>query len=222
MLEAFEIKQAPRKRGVFVYQTPGGDRVLLDAERRFFTQSLGMVVDLLSEGDMDFGVMPFDELQRNQKLVVLYKSARGLLHPKEPVPQLTAYIESAVAVVYEHAKHQVYQEIDDPEYSPGRSFWRSLVLDAAREQVGFDEMPDDTDCDKETWLMLLECLAGCVLWDNDYESEATLDVPPEKARNLRAALGMPDDYYTDVPPDPPDDTANLYVDALMGLTADAR
>jgi hypothetical protein len=53
-----------------VYHTPGGDRILLNAERGFFAQSLGMIVDLLADGDMDFGVMPFDELQRNQKLVV--------------------------------------------------------------------------------------------------------------------------------------------------------
>jgi hypothetical protein len=55
-----------------------------------------MIVDLLAEDDMDFGVMPFDGLQRNQKLVVLHGSARGLLHPTEPTPKLTAYIESLV------------------------------------------------------------------------------------------------------------------------------
>ena len=32
-----------------MYHTPGGDRILLDAERRLFTQSLAMIVDLLEE-----------------------------------------------------------------------------------------------------------------------------------------------------------------------------
>ena len=118
-----------------MYHTPGGDRILLGAERRFFTQLLAMVVDLLAEGDMEFGVIPFDELQRNQKLLALYKSARGLLRPNEPAPKLVAFIESAVAIVYEHAKEQVYQEIDEPDASAETSFWRRLVLDAVSEQV---------------------------------------------------------------------------------------
>jgi hypothetical protein len=70
--------------------------------------------------------------------------------------------------------------------------------------------------------MLLECLAGCVLWDNDYECQESLDLPPDLSRRLRAIMGMDDDYYTDVPPDPTNDQAKLYVDALVGLTADAR
>lgn len=205
-----------------MYHTPSGDRILLGAERRFFTQSLAMVIDLLAESDMKFGVVPFDELQRNQKLIALYKSSRGLLRPNEPAPKLVAFIESAIAIVFEHAKELVYQEIDEPHSSAETSFWRRLVLDAVREQVGLEELPSDTDCDKETWTFLVECLAGCVLWDNDYASQESLDLPPEKSRQFRSLLGMADDYYTDVPPDPPDDQANLYIDALVGLTADAR
>ena len=181
-----------------------------------------MIVDLLADGDAGFGVEPFDELQRNQKLVVLYASARGLLHPDEPTPKLTAYVESAVATVYEHAIAQVCQEIDDPELAIETRHWRRLVLAAAREQIGQEELPDDRCTDKATWTMLLECLAGCVLWDNDYECQESLDLPPDQSRRLRAILGMDDDYYTDVPPDPTDDQAKLYVDSLVGLTADAR
>jgi hypothetical protein len=103
-----------------------------------------------------------------------------------------------------------------------RHFWRRLVLDAVREQVAPKQLPNHTNCDKETWTILVECLAGCVLWDNDYESQESLDLPPAESRKFRSLLGMADDYYTDVPPDPPDDRANLYIDALMGLTADAR
>ena len=205
-----------------MYHTPRGDRVLHGAERRIFTQSLAMIVDLLAQGDADFGVTPFDELQWNQKVVVLYDSARALLHPTEPTPKLTANIESAVAIVYEHVKHQVDQEIDDPDISREKPFWRRLALDAAGEQVASDELPDESNCDKETWSLLVECLAGSVLWDNDYEWQELLDLPPEESKTARAKLGMGDDYYTDVPPDPPDDQIKLYVDALMGLTADAR
>jgi len=205
-----------------MYHTPRGDRILLGAERRFFVESLGTIIDLLATDDMEFGVAPFDELQRNQKLVVLYISARGLLRPGEPPPKLTAFIESAVATVYEFAEVQVHQELDDPELRQGTPYWRRLVLEAAREQIEPDELPDDTSGDKETWTLLMECLAGRVLWDSDYEWRESLDLPPEESRHFHATLGVDDDYYTDVPPDPPDDQSNLYLDALMGLTADAR
>ena len=205
-----------------MYHTPKGDRILHGSERSLFTESLALIVDLLALGDAEFGVIPFNNLQWNQKLVVLYNSARALLHPTEPTPKLTAIIESAVAVVYENVKDQVDHEIDDPDVSSETPFWRRLVLDAAREQVASGELPNDLNCDKEMWTILVECLAGSVLWDNDYEWQECLDLPPEESRRVRTRLGMNDDYYTDVPPDPPDDQTKLYLDALMGLTADAR
>jgi len=204
-----------------LYHTPYGDRILLDAERSLFTHSLGMLVDMLAEGDLDFGVASFQQLQRNQKLVTLYRSARALLHPDEPVLELTAVVESAVATVYEFVKDLIDEEIDGRDV-PGESFWRSLVLEAAREQTAIDELPEVTDDDTQTWAFVVDCLAGCVLWDNDYESQAILDMPPEESKRFRATLGMTDDYYTDVAPDPPDEQISLYVDALRGLTANAR
>lgn len=204
-----------------MYHTPAGDRILLGAERRFFTHCLAVIVDTLADGDVEFGVATFDSLQRNQKLVTLYQSARGLLHPQEPLPKLTAALESAVATVYEFAKERIFEEIDDPDLS-GETRWRSLVLEAVRQQVEVNEFPEATDRDKETWTFLVECLAGCVLWDYDYQWQTSLDLPPEESKRVRATLGITEDYYTDVPPDPRDEQTNLYIDALIGLTADAR
>lgn len=205
-----------------MYHTPSGDRILLGAERTFFIHSLAMIVDMLADDDADFGVTAFDQLQRNQKLVVLYRSARGLLHPNEPVPKLTAVIESAVAAVYEFAKDRVSEEIDEVDSLDDTSYWRDLTLAASHQELELDEFPERGDPDKDTWLFLIECLSGCVLWDNDYESQAILDLPPEESRRFRTKLGIEDDYYTDVPPDPSDEQINLYVDALIGLTADVR
>ena len=183
-----------------------------------------MIVDLFATVDenIGFGVAAFDELQRNQKLFSLHSSARGLLHPDEPMPHLTAFIESAVATVYEFARDQVQEEIDEPELREGVPYWRSLILDAAREQDVSSDLPDATNDDIETWTFLLEGLAGCVLWDNDYESQQNLDLPPNKSKFLRNTLGVADDYYTAIAPDPPDNQVNLYLDALKGLTASVR
>ncbi len=205
-----------------MYHTPKGVRVLLGAERRFYEQSLGMIVDLLATGDMGFDIELFDHFQQNQKLFVLYKSGRGLLRPDEPSPKITAGIEAAIATVYEFAEFKVCEEIDKSASNQRVTFWRDLVLEAAREQVELDEVPDATSCDKEEWGLLLECLAGCVLWDNDYKWQENQDLPPEESKRLYDTLGIDEDYYTDVPEDPPDEQTNLYLDALMGLTANAR
>jgi len=206
-----------------MYHTPAGDRILMGAERRFFTASLGTIVDLFAtDDDIDLGVAAFDELQRNQKLFSLYSSSRGLLRPDEPAPDLTAFIESAVATVYEFAADRVRNEIEDPEPKEGAPHWRSLILDAAGELDGDIDLPDVADADIDIWDLLLECLAGRVLWDNDYELRENLDLPPEEGKLLHATLGMDDDYFTAIAPDPPDDQVNLYLDALMGLTASAR
>jgi hypothetical protein len=205
-----------------MYHTPAGDRILLDAERRFFVHSSAMIVDMLAGGDLEFDVAAFDRLQRNQKLAALYVGARGLLRPNEPPPKLTAYVEAAVATVYEFARQEVYQEIDDPEFSENPTYWRRLVLEAARERAELDEFPEVTSNDKGLWNLLIECLAGCVLWDIDYALEGTMDLPPEKSRKARDVLGLDEDYYTDVPDDPRDDQVKLYLDALIGLTLEAR
>ena len=86
-----------------VYHSPIGQRILLSAERRLFEESLGRMVDHLAIDDYEFGVQVFDELQRGQKLFPLYRAGRGLLHPDEPPPELTAFLEGAVATVYRHA-----------------------------------------------------------------------------------------------------------------------
>ena len=205
-----------------MYHTPGGDRVLTGAERSLFVESLGMIVDMLADMDVPVGVNPFDDLQRNQKLVVLYHAGRALLRPDEPVPKLTAYIESAVAGVYEFIRDQMSQEIDEQNSSPDSFFWRSFILKAARQKLVLEEFPSTDNLDKGTWSFLTQCLSEEVLWDNDFELEVNLDLPPEESGHMRTTLGIETDYYTDIPADPPDDQINLYVDALMGLTAEAR
>ena len=72
-----------------MYPTPKGDRILLGAERQLYEKSLGMMADLLANGDTDFGVLVFDDLQPGAKLFALYQSGRALLRPDEP---LSAFI----------------------------------------------------------------------------------------------------------------------------------
>jgi hypothetical protein len=205
-----------------VYHTSAGERILLGAERRLFEQSLAMMVDLLATGDCEFGVQVFDELQRGQKLFALYRAARGLLRPDEPPPELTAFLEGAVASVYRWALAMAIQEIEHPEFATANPSWRTLIIDAARECDDIDELPDAECRDREEWELLIECLEGAVLWDTDFEAQDRLDADPDTSRELDQFMGISANYYTAVAHDPPDDQINLYIDALMGLTPRGR
>jgi len=205
-----------------VYHTPNGERIVLGAERQLFEQSLGMIVDHLSDDDWEFGVPPFDDLQRGQKLFALYRVARALLQPDEPPPELTAFIEATVAVVYQHVLDMVVQEIEEPEFVGHFPSWRKLVCAAARQDDDIEEIPDETSNNKDDWELMIECLEGNVLWDNDFEAQDRLDADPDTSSNLKQVMGISENYYTDVAHDPPDDQINIYLFALKGLTPRGR
>ena len=133
-------------------------------EKRFFTESLGIMADLLSDGDDDFGITVFDRLQRNQKIAELCSIARALLQQDEPAPVLTASIEAAVASVYQHAREMLVEEIEEDASSSDRTWptWRELTLAAARELDVAEEFPDPQCNDKEEWDLLILCLEGQV------------------------------------------------------------
>jgi hypothetical protein len=204
-----------------MYHTPEGNRILLDAERLLFSECAGMIVDMLDEGYYASDFQAFEELPRNQKLAVLYRAVRALLHPSEKPPKLTAFLEAAVASVYQFAKERVRQEIVDP-LSDDETSWRRLVLEAAHEQDVSENLPEVQCDDPDEWEWVIESLADRVLWDQDYALTAALDATPEKRRQLQEALGVAADYFTDVPPDPPEAQINLYIDALRGLTQPIR
>ncbi len=205
-----------------MYRTPKGERILLGAERQLFQESLAMMVDHLSVDDCEFGVPVFDELQRSQKLFALYRTARGLLRPDEPPPELTAFIEATVAAVYRHALDMAVQEVEEPEFAGHNPSWRKLICEAARQDDDIEEVPPETSNNKNHWELMVECLEGNVLWDADFEAQDRLDADPDTSRNLKLIMGISENYYTDVAHDPPDNQLNLYIDALMGLTPRGR
>ncbi|TWT81108.1 hypothetical protein CA13_25550 [Planctomycetes bacterium CA13] len=107
--------------------------------------------------------------------------------------------------------------------------WRMLVLAAylslnqipdneeqtERNQLEFNDISeDDMDSepfglpaidsdDLEHWERLIESLTDAVLWDRDYElAESFLDVDPGVSNQRRRLLGIDNDYFTYVAPDP--------------------
>jgi len=186
------------------------------------------------------GISVFDSLTLPQRLGLLHEVARHLLTPTESALPLSASTEAAVAAIFSELRDQVAIEIelgDDTGNLPASSScdrdselgedatWRELVLAAHRSLFGrtgdsnedseFNEgeiLRPAADCrDLEAWEDLIEHLTDAILWDRDFEmSDAFLDSDPKVSQQRRRLLGINDDYFTHVAPDPlPDEVRRL-------------
>jgi hypothetical protein len=54
------------------------------------------------------------------------------------------------------------------------------------------------------------------------DKAAALDADPDTGRETRKELGIDDNYFTAVAPDPTDEEAEQLLEELIGLTSDAR
>ena len=205
-----------------MWWTPDGERILQGAEARLFREALGMVVDMVRddhEGLWQFGAPPFDNLQPNQKLAVLAQVGTALLREDQPMPRLTAVLEAAVGAVYEAIRLMVEMEIDQPAEV-------ARVADMARTGAG--RLPGTgsrgtsrsrnpkISTNGRSWSVAwrTECF-----WDEDWrDDESLLDADPKASGAVKKLLGIDEDYYVAVPPDPTDEEMEGVWATLRGLT----
>lgn len=226
---------AGRQKGT-MYRTPRGERTLRGAERRLFAESLGMIADCLWVHDFEAGIQVFDDLQRNQRIAVLLSVSKALLRDNVPPPPLTAISEAAVAAVFQFVRELVAEEIKEDGSAEDASAvdlfgvqteradasWRSFLRDAAEEVLELDQLPDTDHADEAEWELLIDCLRDRVLWDNDWAMVEQLDADPEQRQYLNEHLGIDEDYFVWVPPDPTDEVAAQLLNDLRYLTPEGR
>jgi hypothetical protein len=204
-----------------MWWTPDGERILKGIEARLFREGLAVLVDMVREdyeGQQEFGAPPFDNLQPNQKLAVLAEVSSALLQEDRPMPRLTAVREAAVAAVYEAIMIWVEMEIDQAAEGLESPTWRELILAACRER-GIEELLDAESEKIGEWELLVCCLTDAVLWDEDWrDNESLLDADPKASRPVKKLLGIDEDYYVAVPPDPTDDEMEGIWATLRALT----
>jgi hypothetical protein len=178
-----------------MWWTSCGERTLEGAEAKVFAEALWDIVDeadLTEFDDYDLGVSAFDRLTYGQKVSILSIVGKGLLRKDVPRVELTATLEAAIAVVFEHVKHRIIIEIDEPDLG---SNWREMVV-AARKEAEGEGIPPPTCEDPDEWEIEVESLADDVLWDADYDdADLYLDQPPEKAEWMKGMARIPDNYY---------------------------
>jgi hypothetical protein len=204
-----------------MWWTPDGQRVLQGAEGRLFREALGTIADMVrddTEGVWKFGAPPFDNLQPNQKLALLAQVGSALLREDHPMPPLTAILEAGAGAIYEVIRVMVEMEIDQPAEWRESPSWRELVLAACRQRGG-EELLDPESEDLDEWEVLVDSLADGVLWDEDWrDDESLLDADPRAGRAVKELMGIDEDYYVAVPPDPTDEEMEGVWPTLRGLT----
>ena len=215
-----------------MWHTPDGVRTLEGPEAALARAVIyEMVHDVTLEVDSPQGwsyqVPAYDDLQWRQKLAMLARVGSALLSPDVPPPELTALNEATVAALYECVRQRLGVELEYAANEPEGEFrtcWRELVRATLDEEELTDpetgEVVLSIECDDlDEWELQVECLSDHVLWDADYAMEEEfLDAAPVASRRLKYDLGIPDDYFTDVAPDPGDSEMDGIYEVLKSLT----
>ena len=187
------------------------DDLLIFLDQEAENQQLGADVFVSSES----GVTVYDVLTVSQRIAVLHDVAKYLLTDTDQVLSLSAELEAAVAAIFVEIRDNVAIEIDFPTIDRDRKpSWRSLVSAAYRslflettngmsDRATDEDLPLPSDPDLHRWEFLIEALSDAILWDRDFEmADSFLDDDPRVSQNRRRLLGIDDDYFTSITPDP--------------------
>lgn len=205
-----------------MWRTQYGDRTLVGAEAVLFAEALSSLLDEATSGtvdDYEVGIECFDNLTFGQRVSVLSIIGYGLLRTDTPAVRLTAVLEGTIAAVFQHLHDMITFEIDTPGFG---TCWRELVI-AARKQMEDDDaeraqIPEPTCEDLDEWDFQMQRLSEAVLWDGDYEdAQLYIDFSPEKSKELRSMMGIPDDYFMAIADDLTDDKAQVKIKELRKL-----
>ena len=150
---------------------------------------------------------------------------RARLRDDVQSPPLNGLNEATVGVIYTGILHAIEFEIDcEDEHEPEfRYYWRKLVLAASHlDEWPSDEPPPGPECcDRDEWDCLVWGLAESVLWDDDWLDDGfIMDVDPETAAYRKDKLGITEEYYLAIAPDPTEADFEQAREALRQLTAE--
>jgi len=207
-----------------MWHTSRGDRTLKGDEAELVSRAIEeMVAALLMHVDDDFedaatdcvsGIAVYDACTPSQRIGLLHDVAKHLLTETVESLPLSALTDATVAAIFIEIRDQIAIEIGLGEglTEEGRPSWRTMVLAAHRavfpsradrdDVAGNDEIVASSR-DLRDWEVMVEDLADSILWDRDFEmAEVFLDIDPGVSRHRRRLLGIDDNYFTMVAPDP--------------------
>jgi hypothetical protein len=219
-----------------MWHTSRGDRTLRGEEALIVQGAIDIMIDALlvhiddeygdAAAECESGIAVFDAFSASQRIGLLHDVATYLLTNTETTLPLSAPLEATVAAVFVEVRDQVAIEV---EFYSGRLIeevrptWRQAVLAAYRAVVLFpndedgvaefigEDLPGESCEEIHDWEYLVDGLADAILWDRDFEmADGFLDVDPGISNHRRRLLGISEDYFTSIAPDPrPDDVLHL-------------
>ncbi len=223
-----------------MWHTSRGDRTLQGNEAALVRMSIESIIDTLvvhideeieneevgadAKIDCDSGIRVYDALTMSQRIAVLHDVAMHLLTDAGQTVTPSAELEAAVAAIFVEIRDQVAIEIDFPstDRRVHRANWRSMVRSAydavfcdqessLRDESLEADLPSPDSCDIFRWEYLIEALSDAILWDRDFEmADSFLDDDPDVSHNRRRLLGIEDEYFMSIAPDPkPDEVYGL-------------
>lgn len=220
-----------------MWWTAMGERVLEGAEAELVRCLLGTMVNSLLElpkKPLHYGIPHFDDLGASQQLALLAAVGEALFYPEIPAPELNAVNESAIAAIFQELEIFVEAEVEvSRELAELQSRGRQLILDVIKLDIegeskepgksidlqdSFDDLPDADSNDLCEWKLLIEIIAGRILWDQDYLEDFGFDDCPAKSRRLKRTLDIHEDYYVSLAPDPKDEEMPEILTRLKRLT----
>ncbi len=209
---------------VAMWHTSRGDRTLQGDEATLVREAIDTMVDVLSlhvddepAGGVicESGISLFDQLTPSQRIALLHDVATHLLTDRGDAPRLSAPLEATIAAIFMDVRDHVAIEVGFPQPTEHarwveRPGWRHLVASAfhsvAISEGDFEylqELPLEASGDMQQWERVIDYLADAVLWDRDFEFSGTfLDMDPEISQERRQMLGIDEDYFTQIAPDP--------------------
>ena len=113
-----------------------------------------------------------------------------------------------VLAAYREAEEGNRTEEQDESQTRGDSLREVPPTSGDGEDDDTDELwvPPSVGSDHvDDWEFLIECLANRILWEGDYEmSDVFLDADPSESGIRMGLMGIAEDYYTAIAPDPTD------------------
>ncbi len=174
-------------------------------------------------GACQSGITIYDALPPTSRIALLREVAKHLLTETPEPMTVCAYSEAAVGAIFVEVRDHVAIEIDlfpdgpdEPSDDPEENVtWRELVLAAYHAAYPTTNWQDDeswrneiriprASClELEQWEPLIDLLADAVLWDRDFELAGDfLDAEPTRSRQRKRLLGIDNDYFASIVPDP--------------------
>ena len=211
----------------------GAERALFREVLGMLWDQVELAIDTGELDLCETGVGSFDRLTPNQKLAMLALIGQAMRSEDVPAPELTSVSEGAVAAVLALLRDEVKMEPAAAKLPAAKLTAEELeratfceLVGAAYPEVkavrgdeaegGEGESEEDADeprvrvpavtsHDNDAWELMIDLLFSAVLWDTDYDTdELFLDVPPEHRLDDMEFLGVDEDYFQGIAPDPTD------------------